>query len=80
MSTSVTRYVVTHIGRDGMRTLADPQQGRYTHATAEDAQARIDALTQANGSRLAESFGLPLEVRACECWPGHFDPQQVYFD
>ena len=77
----VVRYVVTHIGRNGLRTLATAAQGRYTHATREEAQADLDAMMANNSlDRLRSLFGLPLEVRACDCWPVHFDPMGVYFD
>ena len=76
-----TRYVVTHLNRQGMRTLADPQQGRYTYQTPEQAQARLDAiLTNDSKKTLDQTFGFPLEVRPVECWPVHFDPKGVYFD
>lgn len=80
----VTRYVVTHIDRDGMRRLFGPAQGRFTHETAEEAQAHIDAIINNNGAQtLHDVYGpqdLKLEVRPCECWPGHFDPVGIYFD
>jgi hypothetical protein len=78
---SVTRYVATHAGHDGLRTLATAAQGRYTYATPEEAQAWIDAAMKNNSRDVLESvYVLPLEVRACECWPGHFDPKGIYFD
>lgn len=77
----VTRYVVTHIGDDGMRTLAHAQQGRCTYATAAEAQAWIDAALRNNSmSTLRSLYGFPLEVRPCECWPNHHDPMGVYFE
>jgi predicted aminopeptidase len=81
MTQAITRYVVTHVGRDGLRTLASAAQGRYTYATYDEAQAHLDALLEHNSpERLREVYGLPLEVRACNCWPVHFDPMGVYFD
>jgi hypothetical protein len=78
---TVTRYVVTHIGRDGLRTLVHAAQGRWTYATPEGAQAWIDNAMRSNSRDSIEAvFGLPLEVRPCQCWPGHFDPVGVYFD
>jgi hypothetical protein len=78
---SVTRYVVTHAGRDGLRTLATAAQGRHTYATPEEAQAWIDAAMKNNSRDVLESaYVLPLEVRACECWPVHFDPKGIYFE
>lgn len=77
METYVERYVVTHVGRHGVRTLAHAQQGRNTYATAGEAQAWIDACIAS--SRNLGVFGLPLEVREARCYPGHFDPAQIYF-
>lgn len=75
------RYVVTHIGRGGMRTLAHTAQGRFTYATAAEAQAWIDSAMRNNSpDKLRSVYGMPLEVRPVECWPGHNDPRQCYFD
>lgn len=76
-----TRYVVTHIGKDGLRTLACAAQGRNTFETAAEARAHLSAMVRNNDPRmLAKLYGFPLQVRAVECWPGHFDPKGVYFD
>lgn len=78
---SVTRYVVTHMGRNGMRTLASPAQGRFTYATREEAESMLKAMLSNNSEDTLRSvYGFPLEVRACECWPEHFDPKGIYFD
>lgn len=77
---AVVRYVVTHVNKDGMRTLAKAMQGRYTYATPEEAQQWIDQAIAANGDRLAEFYGLPLQVRPVECYPVHFDPMTCWFD
>lgn len=81
----VTRYVATHINREGMRTLTCAQQGRHTFATQGECDAWLAAMI-ANNSRdtLAQIHGEQaigtFETRACECWPGHFDPKGRYFD
>lgn len=83
MTDHVIRYVVTHIGKDGLRTLCGPAQGRITKEKPEDAQQLLDSMMQNNrmvGDRLAGVYGLPLEVRPVKCYPGHFDPMGVYFD
>lgn len=80
---SVTRYVGTYVNKDGERTLMTPAQGRNTYATAEEAQAWVDAVTKNNGSdTIKQVWGdnPRFEVRACPCYPGHFDPQTVWFD
>jgi hypothetical protein len=76
------RYVITHLDKKaGMRTLAEPMQGRFTYETAEQAQAQLDAIMAGNNKEKLESlFGLPLEVRPVPCWPGHFDPMVCWLD
>jgi hypothetical protein len=77
---NVWRYVITHLDKEGGRRLAEAAQGQYTYATAEDAQRRIDAMMTNNSRATLESvFGLPLEVRRCECY-WHHDPVEHYFD
>lgn len=80
---TVTRYVATYVNKDGMRTLMCGAQGRYTYATAEEAQAWLDAVTgNESAFRIAQIWGdnPRFEVRPCECWTGHFDPVGVWFD
>ncbi len=78
---TVKRYVVTHINKDGMRTLASAQQGRNTYATQEEAQKHLDAMLSNNSmDTLRSVYGFPLEVRECECYPNHFDPIGIWFD
>ena len=78
---SVIRYVVTHAGRDGLRTLTGPAQGRHTFATQAEAEQHLADMMRNNSRAVLESvYTLPLEVRACECWPVHFDPKGIYFD
>jgi hypothetical protein len=76
----VMRYVVTQLNEFGYRTFAHARQGRHTYATFDEAEAWIKAAHAQNGERLAEFYGLPLEVRACECWPEHFDPMGIIFE
>lgn len=78
----VRRWVVTHIGRDGLRTLTHTAQGRETFATREEAQAWIDAAKENTPSQLASVVGdvstlRPIEI---ECWPAHLDPKGTVFD
>lgn len=82
----VIRYVVTHVGEDGLRTLTFPAQGRNTFATRAEAEAAMRALldVERNGNDIAGVYGAQavgtFQVRPCECWPGHFDPKGIYFD
>lgn len=83
MAESVTRYVGTYINKDGMRTLMGASQGRNTFATAQEAQTWVDAVQTNNGAEtLQQVWGSNprFEVRPCPCYPGHFDPQNVWFD
>jgi hypothetical protein len=83
MSESVIRYVATFINDHGMRTLMGRAQRRETFATAEEAQALIDAVIRNNSAdRVRKAWGENprFEVRPCPCWPGHFDPQTIWFD
>ncbi len=83
MSGSVTRYVGTYLNSHRERTLMAASQGRNTYATAEEAQAWIDAVTANNGAEtVRQIWGKDprFEVRPCPCYPGHFDPQNVWFD
>lgn len=79
---SVVRFVATYMkGAD--RTLMTAAQGRNTYATAAEAQAWIDAVTTVNSAdTIRQIWGdnPRFQVRACDCWPGHFDPKGVYFD
>lgn len=82
---TVTRYVPTFIDYKGMRKLMRSAQGRDTFATAAEAQAWLDAVTAPGTNSpdtLLSVFGTHprFEVRACECWAGHFDPVGVFFD
>lgn len=77
----VTRYVVTYVNKDGMRTLVGPAQGRSTYDTAEDAQWHLDAMRDNNSAGTLAMFGTSdtFEVRPCLCY-WHGDPKSVWFD
>lgn len=84
MSDHVIRYGLTFVERNGDRILFDAAQGRYFPATAEEAQARCDAIKGNPGSmrKLAEihgpQFADSFRVDPIKCWPGHFDPKGIY--
>lgn len=74
------RYVISHMNRDGMRTLTYAVQGRNTRGSKEEAQTDLTALLSTNTEeRLASIFGTQaigtFEVSAVECWDGHNDPK-----
>lgn len=75
------RFVLTHVNRSGVRTLLQAQQGRYTYATAEEAQALLDAIRPSYAARPETDFdAATMEVRPVECWPVHHDPKRIWFD
>ena len=79
---SVKRYVATYVNRDGQRTLMGAAQGRNTYATETEAQGWVDGVMSNASDSVRQIWGddpRP-EVRACPCYPGHFDPQTVWFD
>ncbi len=80
---SVVRYVPTYVNRDGMRTLICAAQGRNTWATYQEAAEYMAAILSNNSADQLRSLwgdNPRFEVRACDCWPNHFDPKGIYFD
>ena len=68
-ATSVTRYVITYLNRDEIRTIVGAAQGRNTWATQEGAALRLGQLiSNTDAETLTWLFGdvANLEVRACE--------------
>jgi len=79
----VIRYVPTYVNKNGERTLMRPAQGRYTYSEFAEAQAWINAVMEnTDESTLHQIWGNApdFEVRSCPCYPGHYDPQTVWFD
>lgn len=82
------RYVVTHINRNGQRTLSSACQYWNTFGTAEEAQAWIEAAKHNNSASVLSSAydGNPdsVQVRAVECWDMRDgsvgDPKTIWFD
>jgi hypothetical protein len=78
--TRVVRYVVGVPDDGGGWSFVDPRQGRYTYATADEANARAAALLNADTNSpdtLRSVFGPNYpQMRAFPvyCYPGHFDP------
>ena len=84
-TTLVHRWVISKLDRDGIRMLAEAQQGRWTYETREAAQERLNAITNsANNSpdTLRYVYGDVREMRVAmvPCWPRHFDPVSVFVD
>ena len=77
---TVTRYVITHV-RDrgalaGVRCLTFGAQGRWTYATADEAQETLRVFLGPGGlPRVLSTAELAtVRVEPCPCWPEHFDP------
>lgn len=75
-----TRFVITGINADGLRTLSEPRQGRYTYDMQEIAEDWLQLIKEVNDAHTIEScMGKELEVRPVECYPGG-DPVTCWFD
>lgn len=79
------RYMVTCVGKLGLRQIMDSQQGRNTHATIEEAREDLkNVLTNNSEETLISIFGPQcigtFRVSPIECWPGHNDPKGIYTD
>lgn len=78
----VTRFVITHVGKHGLRRLTFAQQGQFTYETREEAAAALEGLLSPYGlcKALTADEMKTLEVRPVPCWPGHFDPVTYYVE
>jgi hypothetical protein len=81
MTDHLYRWVVTKpvSGAPNYRQLFGPCQGRFTHATQEEAQAWCDLYLKNNSESKLNELGRDVQPRLVRCYPGHFDPVQVYF-
>jgi len=80
--TPVKRHVITHVARDGIRILSHPAQGRFTHPSAQAAQAHLDAIKEGTDrATLEQVFHDPesMRVQEVDCYPNHHDPMQTVF-
>ena len=77
---SEIRYVITGINTQGLRTLAEPRQRRYTYDTAAIADQKLsDIKENTNADTIKFCMGEVLEVRPVECFVGG-DPVTCWFD
>ena len=77
-----TRFAITHINRDGMRTLSCPNQGRNHRDHKEDADKLLEVCTLNTASDLlAQIYGKQavgtFEVRPVKCYD-HGDAVGIY--
>ena len=74
------RFVITGKNADGLRTLSEPRQRRYTYDTQQQAQEKLNAIHKANNADTVKMcMGTELEVRPVECYTGG-DPATCWFD
>lgn len=76
-----TRYAITHIGKDGLRTLSLRNQGRHHYDTRSAAEKALEVFRGPNGliKVLTPEQVATLEVRAVQCYD-HGDAVGIYFD
>src|SRR3972149_6050752 len=82
--TMKTMYAITHINKDGMRTLSRANQGRNHFDTAEEARAALETTLKNNSLDTLESIygkvgATSMEVRPVRCYD-HGDAMEIYFD
>jgi hypothetical protein len=76
-----TMFAITHIGRDGLRCLSFPNQGRHHYPTKWEAEK---ALLEFKGPQglpkvLTPEQVVTLEVRPVECYD-HGDATGIFWD
>jgi hypothetical protein len=77
---SETRFVITGKNKDGLRTLSETRQRRYTYDTQEIAEQKLrDIKENTDADTIKYCMGTELEVRPVECFVGG-DPVTCWFD
>lgn len=76
---TMTRWVVTYVGADGLRTLVYANQGRNFKLTKTEAEDWLSAFVGEHRNRLAHGRPETLEVRPVECYLNG-DAVGIYFD
>lgn len=76
-----TRYAITHVNRDGMRTLTFANQGRHHFDTREEAEYALGEYNRVGDLRAKVLGGMAdtLAVREVLCYD-HGDAIGIYFD
>jgi len=70
------QFTLTHLGKDGLRTLVFANQGRNFYSTREAAEIALGLFER----DLTVKLGFQaIEVRAVECWDNG-DAKGIYFD
>jgi len=81
---TITRFALTHVNKDGMRTLTRRNIGASHWDRRDDADAYLAVfLVNNTESTLDSVFGVQArgtyEIRPVECYP-HGDAVRIYFD
>jgi hypothetical protein len=73
------RYAITHVNKDGMRTLTFANQGRNLYETREIAEASVDLLKDSLREKVLGDMADTLEVRQVDCYESG-DAKGIFFD
>lgn len=77
------RFVISHINKDGMRTMTYAVQGRNTRGSKKEARGLLRNFLANNAKETligiygSQSIGT-FEVSAVECYEGHNDPKGCF--
>jgi len=79
---TVKRFVITHVGKLGLRRLTFAQQGRNTYGTRREAEIDLEAFRGPDGLPrvLTPDEVRTLDIREVDCYAGHHDPVGYYVD
>ena len=75
----MTRYAITHINRDGMRTLTFGNQARKIYDTMSEALIAMELFKPSLRDKVLGTMADSLEVRPVDCYE-HGDAKGVWFD
>lgn len=74
-------FNISYLGKDGLRTLFGPAQGRCMCKTREEAEEKLRAFMTESEERLVQIYGEQsrgtFRVDPFECWD-HGDPKGIY--
>lgn len=72
-------YAITHVGKDGLRTLTFNNWGSNHYKTAEEAQRGLDVFAPELRAKVLGDMADTLAVRPVDCY-AHGDAKGIYFD
>ena len=75
----MTKYVVTAIGRDGLRQMVGGNNHYSTYETRERAEQHLKDIIENNSpERIKKIVGTDLQVRETECWSSGDSKRTVF--